>query len=100
MERPEMLELWNDMWKEGNWLPSWPDSLAGLTAKEASWSPDAVTHSIWQEVAHTIFWRNVTLEKMAGGESPTDEKVERLQFAAPDNPTDKDWSTTIQELEQ
>ncbi len=71
MDRDQMLELWTDMWKEGNWVPSWPDSLAGLTASEAAWSPDIVTHFIWQEVAHTIFWRRVTLNIMSGGKSPT-----------------------------
>src|SRR5437867_2284192 len=100
MDRPEMLELWNDMWKEGNWVPSWPDSLGGMTAKEASWSPDAVTHSIWQEVAHTIFWRRVTLCKIDDDETPSDEEVEGLQFAVPENPTDEAWSTTLHDLEQ
>jgi len=61
MERPNLLELWNDMWKEGNWIPSWPDSLAGLTAEEAAWSPDPNCHSVWQQVVHVTFWRNVTL---------------------------------------
>ena len=39
MDRSELLELWNDMWKEGNWVPSWPDSLAGLNAETAAWTP-------------------------------------------------------------
>jgi hypothetical protein len=100
MERSEMLELWTDMWKEGNWVPSWPDSLAGLSTQDAAWKPDANSHSIWQEVVHTIFWRRVTLNIMGGGKSPTDEEVEHGEFAAPDNPTDAAWSSTVHELEK
>jgi len=57
LERTEALQFWNDMWQEGNWFPSIPDSLAGLSAADAAWSPDPKCHSIWQEVVHLTFWR-------------------------------------------
>ena len=100
MERTEMLELWNDMWKEGNWVPSWPDSLSGLTAEDAAWKPDAKTHSLWQEVVHTIFWRRYTLTSMAGGAVPSTEEVRRQEFAAPKDANEAAWTATVQDLEQ
>jgi len=100
MERTELLELWGDMWKEGNWVPSWPDSLADLGAKDAARSPDASCHSIWQEVAHVIFWRRVTLARMAGGDPPDGETVERLQFAAPSEATEDAWAAEIESLKR
>ena len=100
MERAEMLDLWNEQWREGNWVPSGPDSLAGVTAENAAWKPDDRTHSIWQEVVHTIFWRKATLTIMDGGSSPSGEDVERLEFAAPEPPTEETWSATLSELEQ
>jgi hypothetical protein len=100
MERETLLELWNDMWKEGNWVPSWPDSLAGLTVEDATWTPDPKCHSIWQEVVHVTFWRRVTLDKMAGGAAPSAEEIERMEFAMPDVVSDATWEAALAALKQ
>ena len=100
MDRGELLELWNDMWKEGNWVPSWPDSLAGLSGEAAAWSPDPGCHSIWQEVVHVTYWRCVTLKRMAGGASPDPEEVERLEFARPEVVSEAAWADAVEALKQ
>jgi len=100
MERDQLLELWNDQWKEGNWVPSWPDSLAGLNAETAAWSPDPKCHSIWQEVVHVTFWRNVTLARLAGSPPPTEEEIARLEFASPEMPDDEAWASAVEALKQ
>src|SRR5579871_2664148 len=100
MERTEMLKLWNDMWKDGNWVPAWPDSLTGLNAEAAAWSPDSKCHSIWQEVVHVIFWRNVTLRRMAGGSAPDEEEIARQEFAMPETASQEVWSATVAELQR
>ena len=100
MDRLKLLELWNDMWKEGNWVPSWPDSLNEVTAEEAAWAPDANSHSVWQEVVHVIFWRRVTLDRLAGADPPDAETVDRLEFAAPALPNAEAWSATVASLRQ
>jgi hypothetical protein len=100
MEREKLLELWNDMGQEGNWVPSWPDSLAGLSAEEAAWSPDPQCHSLWQEVVHVTFWRRVTLDRMAGGTPPGEAEIERLQFAAPEVTSDDAWAAAVEALKQ
>jgi hypothetical protein len=98
MERDEMLELWNDMAKEGNWVPSWTDSLAGLTPEEAAWTPTSGCHSAWQEVVHVIFWRKVTLRRMAGGDNPPNEEIEAGELALPASLNTESWAETVAEL--
>lgn len=88
------------MWREGNWVPSWPDSLEDLSGKAAAWSPDPDCHSIWQEVVHVTFWRRVTLERMSGGAPPSDEDVERLQFAMPEVVDDTSWAAAVASLKR
>jgi hypothetical protein len=100
MDRNHLLELWNDMWKEGNWVPSWPDSLAGLSAEAAAWSPDPKCHSIWQEVVHVTFWRQVTLLQLVGSERPSDEDIERLEFAASEVVSEDAWTAAVAALKQ
>ena len=100
MDRKQLLELWNDMWLEGNWVPSWRDTLQELTAEEAAWSPDARCHSVWQEVVHVIFWRRVTLERMSGGGPKDDATVEREEFAMPEVRDAAAWSKALAELDQ
>jgi hypothetical protein len=100
MDRIELLARWNEMWQEGNWVPSWPDSLAGLSAQEAAWSPHPGCHCIWQEVIHTIYWRRVTLERMAGGAAPGEEEIEALQFAMPAETREEAWAATVAALQQ
>lgn len=100
MDKNQVLELWNDMSKEGNWVPSIWDSLAGLTAEQAAWSPSPTCHSIWQEVAHIIFWRNVTIVRMAGGAGPDDETVLSDEFAASEMATEELWAETVENLDR
>lgn len=100
MERTEALQFWNDMWQEGNWFPSIPDSLAGLSAADAAWSPDPKCHSIWQEVVHLTFWRKITLRHWAEGRGSTDEEVEREEFKAPEEVTEEAWTAAVAALKE
>ena len=97
----QLLELWQEMWQEGNWVPSWPDSLAGLTAEQAAWTPDGLLcHSIWQEVVHVIFWREATLRLMAGGDAPTGEDIVAQEFAPPPVVTEQAWAAAVAALKK
>jgi len=100
MDREEMLSLWSSMWEEGNWVPSWPDSLAGLTADAAAWTPEPPCHSIWAEVTHVIFWRQITLRQIAGGPPSNEQEVNEKEFAVPEIKTDEVWAATVATLKQ
>jgi hypothetical protein len=98
MNRQQLLELWNDQMAEGNWTPSWPDSLASLTVDEALFTPDPRCRCLWQEVVHVIFWRQVTLDGLKGLARPTEEEVEAREFARPETPDADAWAKTVTEL--
>ena len=98
MNRAKLLELWNDQWTAGNWIPSWPDALVNLTFEESIWTPVQESHSIWQELVHVNFWRQATLRLLAGGERPTDEETAQLEFAQPYPPTPPKLEATLAQL--
>ena len=98
MQNDKVLELWNDMWRDGNWVPSIADSLNGLTAEEAEWAPASTSHCIWQEVAHIIFWRQVTLNNLAGIPGPSEAEVNANEFAIPDERTAVNWTAEVAKL--
>ncbi len=101
MDISQILERWQEMWQEGNWIPSWPDSLAGLTAAEAAWVPGAYPcHSIWQEVVHVTFWREATLRLMAGEDAPTGEEIVAQEFAPPPAVTQEAWEAAVAALKK
>ncbi len=107
MNRDELRRLWDEMSAEGNWIPSWPDSLRGLSAEDAAWKPDDTNtdaHSIWQEIVHVTFWRRVTLGAITNEPRPTDDEVNAREFAAPDpssdGVTESAWAAAVAALEQ
>jgi hypothetical protein len=83
MDRAAYLQLWDDWWEGDIWIAPWSKAVAGLTAAQASWSPAPGRHSIWQNVSHVTFWRNYTLNVLAGKPKPPSAEVERDNFAAP-----------------
>ncbi len=98
MDRVELLELWNDMWQDGNWIPSMKDALRDVSAEQAAWHPSEGDHSIWEEVAHITFWRRATIDGRAAGESDAD--TERLEFAADASGSAEAWDDALAELER
>ncbi|MBC8140489.1 MAG: DinB family protein [Armatimonadetes bacterium] len=99
MERRELLEIWDEMQTEGNWIPAWTDSLSGLTVAHAAQIPGPNGHSVWQETVHVTFWRRATLARMRGETPPTGEEARAREFAAPapDSPdaTEENWQKTV-----
>lgn len=95
-DREQMLQMWLDMSGDGNWVPSWTDSLADLSVEDATWTPVPNAHCIWQEVVHVTFWRNVTLAKLQGRSSPSGDEVERMEFALPDDRSEESWKAALQ----
>ena len=99
MNREKLLELWEDMWLEGNWVPSFPDTLREITAEEANWKPSEPSNSIWQEVIHIIFWRIATLNEISGLPKFSRDEIETQEFAEPTSTDAIAWAACIAELE-
>ncbi len=98
MERNYMLKLWNESWAEGNWVPSWQDSLADLSAIDAATKTHPFVHSIWQEVVHVIFWRNATLNHIARKPNFTAEFIQSEEFKEPEEVSEEAWADLLREL--
>lgn len=89
--REQISKWWGEAWDAGLWAASWKASLDGLSAQEAAWSPAPGRHSIWQLVAHMIFWRESWLRRAKGAARPTKEEIDRGNFPAPAQPTEPAW---------
>lgn len=98
MERDALLALWDESWTEGIWFASWTQALDGLTPAQAAWRPKPDLHSIWQLVAHVIFWREYTLDQIVGGPKLADDEVARRNFLEPAAVSDPAWRETRERL--
>lgn len=94
MERDHLLAWWNEAWTSGLWAAPWPKLVDDLLPSQAAWTPAAARHSIWQIVEHVIFWREVALQRSAGGGGPSDGHVARRNFPHPTEPSATEWEST------
>ncbi|MFN7021186.1 MAG: DinB family protein [Phycisphaerales bacterium] len=109
MDRQELLDQWDELWKSGLWAAPLSKAVEDLTPGQASWKPDpavlgnpaARVHSIWQQINHILFWREVALRRTMGGPAPSEEEVASRNWDAPEGPleaTESNWSRTRQQL--
>ena len=77
--------------------PSVLGALEGVTASMAAARPAEGAHSIWEIVAHLTGWRR-EVARRAGGANARDP-VEGDWPVVPD-PTDGNWSATLERLQQ
>ena len=80
-----------------SWVPSWPDTLNDVRAEQAAYKPgeDPWCRSIWEETVHVTYWRRVTLNRLASGEGPTEEEINRLEFAVPSDQNETEWRNAV-----
>ena len=98
-EREALSMMWNDWWSNETWIAPWEKALSSLSAEQAAWKPNSEAHSIWQNVNHVIFWRELTLTLLSGGKRPPSEETDRRNFEAPTETTDAAWKSAIAKLE-
>lgn len=98
MDRELLLKMWNDAWETGLWAAAWNKALAGLTPQQAAWTPGPARHSIWQIVAHMVFWRENELRRIASGPAPTEDEIQRLNFPEIQDVTAEAWQRMYQRL--
>ena len=100
MDRSTLAQLWKESWDTDTWTASWTKALDGLTPEQAAWRPAPGRHSIWQNVQHVTFWRNVTLDMLAGRPRPSDADTDARQFALPAEPSTAAWADARGRLAQ
>jgi hypothetical protein len=96
MDRNWLLKQWNDAWTEGLWTAAWSKSVEDLTPQQAAWKPAPGRHSIWQIVAHMVFWREDALERLETGRAALpDAEVNRRNFPEPTEISTAAWSSLL-----
>lgn len=98
MDREFVLKQWNEAWESGLWAAAWSKVVEGLSAADAAWKPQPLRNSIWQNVEHMIFWREVAIRRATGGAGPTgpdDDEVKRRNFPDPADPSERAWNETL-----
>ncbi len=93
MDRETLVRMWTEAWTEGIWFASWRGAVDGLSARQAAWKPDPARHSIWQIVSHIMFWQEYTL-RLAAGDRPTQDEVDRRNWEEPDDVSERAWEET------
>ncbi|HEY3249393.1 MAG TPA: DinB family protein [bacterium] len=93
MDRETLVRIWTEAWNEGIWFASWRSAVDGLSARQAAWKPDPSRHSIWQIVTHIMFWQEYTL-RLAAGDRPAQEEVDRRNFEEPADVSERAWGET------
>ena len=90
MDRSQMVQFWDDLWGKNMWWPAFVNSFADLTAEQAAWKPKPGRNSVWQNLNHISFWREVVVRR-ANGDKPPDEELERRNFEEPPEPSERQW---------
>ena len=88
----QLRELWRNWWEGDIWIAPWSKALDGLTPEQAAWKPPGGRHSIWQLVNHVLYWRNITLRRVAGNAPPASFQPAHVeQFAEPATIDAQSW---------
>jgi hypothetical protein len=100
-DREMLIQMWDEMWNSYTWIPGWSKSFSDLTPQQAAWKPaaDKSRNSIWQILNHIAFWRETTVNRLAG-KPPTEEVIKKSNFEAPAQVTDAAWTAAQQRLER
>ncbi len=95
-ETQRILEHYNAVLNGSPWHgdPIW-QTLDGISAQQAAARPVANVHTIWEIVAHMIFWEGVATDRLAGQRAGL---VEELNFPAMPAPTEENWRKTLDEF--
>jgi len=91
-------DLWAEWWQGDIWIAPWFKALAGLSPEQAAWSPSPGRHSIWQLVNHIVYWREVTLDRIAGVPSSGREPDHDEQFPVPAQRDEQAWRADTDRL--
>ena len=84
-------DLWSKWWDDDIWITPWSKALAGLTYEQAAWSPSPGRHSIWQIVNHVVYWREVTLDRIAAAPVPRHDPAHDDPFSPPAARDEASW---------
>jgi len=99
MDQKEMGNFWDELWTQSMWWPAFKASFGDLTAAQAAWKPQPGRHSIWQNLNHICYWREVVVGRLQGL-NPAPEEMEKKNFEEPSDASDGAWRESMARLER
>lgn len=96
LEIDRILKQYDDVLSGDAWHgePVWT-VLQDIPYTAAAARPVPAAHSIWEIVAHMMFWEGVVVKRLAGSRAGL---VEELNFAVPANLNQEAWEKTLHQF--
>jgi uncharacterized damage-inducible protein DinB len=95
-ELNRIAKLFSDLQHGDCWIgTNFKETLHGVTAATAAKSIDDHTNSIWQLVAHLIYWRTSVINRINGNLNPPPFP----DFKLPEELNEANWKQTLQDFE-
>jgi hypothetical protein len=99
MDKQAMTQFWDELWSKNMWWPAFEASFRDLTPQQAARAPAPGRNSIWQNLHHICFWREVVVARLDGKKPPQDE-IERRNFEPPAEVSDSAWGDALARFER
>jgi uncharacterized damage-inducible protein DinB len=97
-DRELLIAMWTEMWDKYTWIPGWGKAFADLTPQQAAWKPSPHRNSIWQILNHIAFWREVTVDRLAGKKDPAEDVMTKRNFEEPSDVSASAWQAAQERL--
>jgi len=104
MAHPEighLLGLLDEAYNRAAWHgPNLRGSVRGLTAREASLSPSAGRHNIWEIVVHAAYWKYTVRRRLLGEKRGSFSLPGSNWFVRPVDRSEKAWQADLRLLDR
>jgi uncharacterized damage-inducible protein DinB len=82
------------------WFVAVRNAIEGVTAEQAAWRAEGTDNTIWESLAHLIYYNNAYLQRFKGFEFQYDTTDNDVTFAQGDAVTDDAWSAEIEKFDR
>ena len=100
MDSAAMVKFWDELWSKSMWWPAFKTSFENLSPEQAAWKPDSRRHSIWQNLNHICYWREVVVKRLTDTTPPPDGEVEKRNFEEPRQISERAWRESLDRLQR
>lgn len=100
MDKATLLKQYDTCFNENGWFVAVRNTLEGVTAEQAAWTPEGTDNSIWETLAHLTFYNEAYRKRFQGIDYQYSTNNNDETFAAPENPTDDEWNTEVENFDR
>jgi hypothetical protein len=96
-----LLRIVDEAYEKKAWHgPNLRGSIRGLDIREASWTPAAGRHNIWEIVVHCAYWKYIVRRRLLGGKKGSFPLKGSNWFVRPVAMTPEAWRSDVALLEE